>query len=315
METFSWMVENCEQHTSHVTFSCWMTRTRVTQVVSMTCVFHTPRIISMRSCYVFDSLRLLHFLLFAVCLLSYRFFFYLSDVQLYLSWCEGRISYELSPMRILAPLSSTILSQFMSPTTTTSRRPLNRTSRNLPTRTGPWIRMTSSAMTSPLALRSLHHCSPRSPKLSRAVDELITLLTKVCRPVSRRLSVMERGNPLWISFTHKLQKSERICATAQKMSKSGFFCNDKKDRFSLTVKQRFEHTSSSSILTEEVFKSWRKLSSFNEKKFIVLIKETNDFAEINNFFMNNYWQRKSGSLWSLWEKSQWDGRIEEISRL
>ena len=83
-------------------------------------------------------------------------------------------------------------------------------------------------MTTPSAWRSLHHCSPRSEKLQRAVDKLVTLLTKVCRPVSRRLSVIERGDPLWNSLTHKFQTSEKIRATAQKVSKSGFFWNDKK---------------------------------------------------------------------------------------
>ena len=36
-----------------------------------------------------------------------------------------------------------------------------------------------------------------------------------------------------------------------------------------------------------------ELSSFKEEKFVVLIKETNNFDEINCFFMNNY-QRKIG---------------------
>ena len=63
--------------------------------------------------------------------------------------------------------------------------------------------------------------------MMRAVDELITLKTKVCRPVSRRLSVIERGDSLWNSLTHKFQTSEKIRATAQKVSKSGFFWNDK----------------------------------------------------------------------------------------
>ena len=50
---------------------------------------------------------------------------------------------------------------------------------------------------------TLHHCSPRSEKMQRAVDKLITLLTKVCRPVSRRLSVMlEQGDLLLISLIH-----------------------------------------------------------------------------------------------------------------
>ena len=67
--------------------------------------------------------------------------------------------------------------------------------------------------------------------MMRAVDELLTLMTKVCRPVSRRrLSVIERGDPLWNSLTHKFQTSEKIRATAQKVSKSGFFRNDKKEQ-------------------------------------------------------------------------------------
>ena len=34
-----------------------------------------------------------------------------------------------------------------------------------------------------------------------------------------------------------------------------------------------------------------KLSSFNEGKFVVLIKETNNVDKINNFFMNKYWSK------------------------
>ena len=91
--------------------------------------------------------------------------------------------------------------------------------------------------------------------MQRAVDELITLLTKVCRPVSRLLSVIEQGDLLWNSFIHKSQTSEKIRAAAQKMSKSGFFWNDKESRFPLIVKQRFKNTNSRPIMTEEVFKS------------------------------------------------------------
>ena len=48
------------------------------------------------------------------------------------------------------------------------------------------------------------------------------------------------GDPLWNSWTHKSQTSEKIRAVTQKMSKSGFFWNDKESRFSLTVKQKFK---------------------------------------------------------------------------
>ena len=148
----------------------------------------------MRSCVCSDSLRLLHFPPHADHLLSYHPVLPPAH-QLHLPRCGGQIPCALQLLRTLAPLPSTTLSQVMSPTTTTFRRLLNHTSRNPRSRMGS--RMTSSTMTSPSARRSLHHCSPRSEKMMRAVDEPITLKTKVCRPVSRRPSVMiERGDPL-----------------------------------------------------------------------------------------------------------------------
>ena len=41
-------------------------------------------------------------------------------------------------------------------------------------------------------------------------------------------------------------------------------------------------------MTEEFKKLNEVIGSQKKKKFVVLIKETNDFDEINNFFMNNY---------------------------
>ena len=63
----------------------------------------------------FDSLRLLHFLLLAVYLLSYRPVFPLGH-QLHLPLCGGQIRCALQLMRILAPLPSTTLSQKLSGT-------------------------------------------------------------------------------------------------------------------------------------------------------------------------------------------------------
>ena len=75
-----------------------------------------------------DSLRLLHFPLSADHLLSYHPVLPLAH-QLHIPRCGGQIPFALQLMRTLAPLPSTTLLQVMSPTTTTSRRPLNRTSR------------------------------------------------------------------------------------------------------------------------------------------------------------------------------------------
>ena len=98
----------------------------------------------------------------------------------------------------------------------------------------------------------------------RAVDKLITLMTKICR----RLSVIEQGDLLWNSLIHWSQTSEKICAAAQKMSKSGLSWSDKESRFSLTVKQIFESTYSRPITTE-VFKSWNETIESQKKNFVV----------------------------------------------
>ena len=134
----------------------------------------------MRSCVCSDSLRLLHFRLSADHLLSCHLVLPPAR-QLHLPRCGGQIPCALPLMRTLTLLPSTTLSQVTSPTTTTSRRLLNHTTGNPRSRMGP--RMTSSTMTSPSARRSLHHCSPRSEKMMRAVDEPITLKKRVCRPV------------------------------------------------------------------------------------------------------------------------------------
>ena len=64
----------------------------------------------MRSCCVFDSLRLLHFPPLAVHLLSYPPVFPPGH-QLHLPRCGGQIPCAFQLMRTLAPLPSTTLSQ------------------------------------------------------------------------------------------------------------------------------------------------------------------------------------------------------------
>ena len=114
-----------------------------------------------------------------------------------------------------------------------TRRLMNTTPRNPRWSSGP--RMTSTTMTSPSARRSL----------MRAEDEPITLKKKVCRLVCRRPSVMiERGDPLFAHLTHKFRVFKKFKDTALKVSKLGFFWNDKESRFSLTVKSSRRRTTS-----------------------------------------------------------------------
>ena len=55
-----------------------------------------------------------------------------------------------------------------------------------------------------------------------------------------------------------------------------------------------------------------ELLSPNEVRLFMLMQETNNFDEMNNFFMNNYWL-KIGIFVKL--KSQRDGKIEAVSRV
>ena len=130
---------NSTLHTSHfLALACahFNVTSTLAQVWRAQRTFHIIAcVIFMRSCCVFVSPRL-SLPLLAVYLLSYRPV-HLPYSQLLLPRCGGQIPCALSLMRTLAPLPSTTLSQVMSPTTTISRRPLNRTSRNPPARTGP----------------------------------------------------------------------------------------------------------------------------------------------------------------------------------
>ena len=95
-------------------------------------------------------------------------------------------------------------------------------------------------MSTPSAERSLHHCSFMSEKIWRAVDKLATILTKACCQVSRCLLVMlEQGDLSPMSPDHQHPTSGKIHVETQKMSKSGFFWNDKKSRL-LIQKHEFQ---------------------------------------------------------------------------
>ena len=167
----------------------------------------------------------------------------------------------------------------------------------------------------PSARRSLHHCTPRSEKMMRAVDEPITLKTKVCCPVSRRPSVSDRtGRPVvWNRLTHKFRNVREIQrATAQKVSRSAFFWSDKESRFSLIFKAEIRKHEFQADLWQKKYSKveWNDRVS-KEKKLVVLIKETNDFDEINHFFMNNFWH-KIGIFVKLMMKSL--SEMEELKR-
>ena len=166
-------------HTSHfLTFSHRFSRTRVAQFVSTT----FP--VSSACAHVVSVLifQLLHSPLFAVNLLPYHPVFlpeYLGTLAEY----DPLTGYEPNDYHISGATEPYIQEPQW--------------------KKGP--SMTSSTMTIPSAGRSLHHCSFSSEKKQSAVDELVLCKSKVCRPVSRRLTVVERRDQLCDNLTHKFQ--------------------------------------------------------------------------------------------------------------
>ena len=119
----------------------------------------------------------------------------------------------------------------------------------------------------------------------------------------------ERWDPLFTSLCRALKK---LRVTTLRMNRLGLSWSDKGSRFSLTVKRRFENTISRPIMTE-VFKSWndrvakrRNLPCSSRRRMTPTRSTTSSWTIIGT---------KSRTSWSSCQKSQWNGRIEAISRL
>ena len=67
--------------------------------------------------------------------------------------------------------------------------------------------------------------------------------------------MIERGGPLFApQLTRKFRAPKKLRDTTLSVNRLGLSWNDKENRISLTVKQRFENTNFKPITTEEVFK-------------------------------------------------------------
>ena len=161
--------------------------------------------------------------------------------QLQLPRCGGPIH----PLRTLAPWPRRTPPQVMSPTTTSLQRRMSSTPRS--PRASNILPMTSTTMTSPSARRSL----------TRAEDEPITLTEEgLSSCLSSSVSHDRTGRPVDCSLGSQVssaQETQRHISESEQIRT--LLERQKKSRFSLTVKQRFENTNSRPITTEEVFKN------------------------------------------------------------
>ena len=161
----------------------------------------------------------------------------------------------------------------MSPTTTSLQRLMSNTPRS------PWASsgslMTSTTVTSPSVRRSF----------MRAEDEPITL-KKACRPVCRRQSAMiERWKPVVCRLVSSAQETQRHNSENEQIR--SLLERQRQQILADCQAEIRKHESQADYDSRSIQKLNEPIES-QKKKFVVLIKETNDADKINNFFMNNY---------------------------
>ena len=123
-----------------------------------------------------------------------------------------------------------------------------------------------------------------------------------CLLVSRRRPCpIDRGNPLW----------KEVKSSTPNMHRLGLLWTDRGSKSSTTVRRRSGDTNSRLFMTEEVYKiKWndriatRRISSRSSTRTSSTRSTTSSWTVI---------EAKLGITWSSWEKSQRNGRIEEVS--
>ena len=230
-----------------------MTRTSVAQVSSLACavhISHHSRVIFMRPscCLILRNSPLL-----AAHVLSHRLVFPPGH-QLLLSRCGGQIPCALPLMRTLAPLPNTTLSQVMSPTSSTistTQRPLIFSSRSNPSDTRPsYLHDAELSDTIGKALSSPLFTQEREDPASRR-QAYHSLEESSLSSQSLSVGHVRTGRLVSDDFGHSFQTSDKNHVVTQKVSKSGFFWNDKRSKILLIVEQRFTNTSTKPIVTEK----------------------------------------------------------------
>ena len=102
----------------------------------------------------------------------------------------------------------------------------------------------------------------------------------------------------------------KIQVGSQKMSKSGFFGNDKKSQFSLIVEQRFKTRVPSWLWQKYLGIEWNYRVSAKRSWSCSCGRWTTSTRSTTSSWTVT--EAKLGSSWSSCEKSQLDGRIEAI---
>ena len=149
-------------------------------------------------------------------------------------------------------------------------------------------------------------------KNQRTWDKLVTLMMKVCCQLSPSSHAQVRGDP----YTNQVQiclKNGNPVAT-QKTSESGFSLKDKKSKFSLKSEPRSRSTNFKPSLIKEVSRKKRNYWFSAKGNWSYYCKWWTTPTRSTTTSRTTI-RTKSGSSWNSYQKSSWDGRIEESSRI
>ena len=125
--------------------------------------------------------------------------------------------------------------------------------------------------------------------MQRAVNELITLMTKVCRPVSRRLSVtIDRVRPFMQPFDSQISSVREILSRSSESEQIRILLERKREQILADCQAEIQKHEFQADCDRRSVQKLNEVIESQRGEFIVLIKETNDFDEIINFFMRSY---------------------------
>ena len=146
-------------------------------------------------------------------------------------------------------------------------------------------------MTSPSAWRSLHHFSPREREedasRGRAYHSQDEGLSS-----SQSSSVGHRtGRPVAEQFDSLIPNIRENPCRGSENEQIRFLLERQREQILADCQAEIRKHEFQADYDRRGIQKLNEVIESQKEKFLVLIKETNDFDEINNFFMNNYWHK------------------------
>ena len=118
------------------------------------------------------------------------------------------------------------------------------------------------------------------------------------------------GDP-YMNLVRQVQAAEKNQVATQKMSESGFFLNDKKEQILADFRAEIQKHEFQADYDRRSIQKLNGIIESQPSEINHALQEMNNFDDINNFFMNSYWNKIENFV-KLMRK---DVRTEAIPRV